>query len=357
MVDELELVYLVLPEHSWSADRVLDAAELAIRTFGDWYGPYPYQRLTLVDVPDDGAGAGGMEYPTFVTIGTAGFLGLGGLPSRLGLERDIEFITIHEIAHQWWQSIVAFNEAEEPWLDEGFADYCTIRLIENAYSPKIPAVKLGSMQTQIVELRRSEYLSNPTVIMNANAWDFNQLEYGVAAYSKPSMGLLTLENVLGEETMMKIMRAFFQEYQFKHPTSEDFHKTAERIAGQKTNWFFTNYINSGKVLDYSAKAIDGSAVYFERVGDLIIPTEVLVEFSDGSQYVENWDGVDRIKKIDFEEGKEIRSIEVDPERKIVIDLVWSNNSLRQSADVGSWFSISTRLLYIVQSLLLTVGGL
>jgi hypothetical protein len=128
-VEEIEILHLYLPEHAWATERVLDAAEAAVRHYSQWYGPYPYARLTVVDVPDDGQGAGGMEYPTLVTAGTMSALGVGPGLTRSGNERTIELVVVHEIGHQWWQSMVAFNEAEEPWLDEGFTDYSALRVI------------------------------------------------------------------------------------------------------------------------------------------------------------------------------------------------------------------------------------
>jgi len=69
---DVEIVYLYLPEHEWSRQRQLDGAALSLARDSEWFGAYPYTRLTVVDVPDEGSGAGGMEYPTFITIGAAG---------------------------------------------------------------------------------------------------------------------------------------------------------------------------------------------------------------------------------------------------------------------------------------------
>ena len=102
--------------------RFLAAAVAALENFGAWYGPYPYPLLTVADVPES-AGAG-MEYPTLVTVSSA--LPVPGLL----LEEEV---TIHEIAHQWWYGMVASNEFEEAWLDEGFATYSTRKLAERLY--------------------------------------------------------------------------------------------------------------------------------------------------------------------------------------------------------------------------------
>ncbi|HEX2923042.1 MAG TPA: M1 family metallopeptidase, partial [Chloroflexota bacterium] len=111
------------PEHDGVKQRFLDAAVAALENFGRWYGPYPYARLTVADVPER-AGAG-MEYPTLVTVSQE-------VPSSLGV-LDIEQVTIHEIGHQWWYGMVATNEFEEAWMDEGFTTYSTRKLSDQMY--------------------------------------------------------------------------------------------------------------------------------------------------------------------------------------------------------------------------------
>ena len=98
-----------LPEHEAAADEYMATATGAVAAFSDWYGQYPHERLTVIDVPDDAAGAGGMEYPTLVTGGTVGGVGQG----------FISYVTSHEIGHQWWPMQTATNEGREPWRQAG----------------------------------------------------------------------------------------------------------------------------------------------------------------------------------------------------------------------------------------------
>ncbi|MGD8624255.1 MAG: M1 family metallopeptidase, partial [Anaerolineae bacterium] len=202
-VEGIELHYLYLPEHDWTVARALDAAEAALRYYGRWYGAYPYPRLTVVDVPDDGLGAGGMEYPMLITAGTLDLVGLG-LPIPRGDERSLETVIIHEAAHQWWQSVVASNEAEEPWLDEGFAEYSTLRLASRLYGIDSSLVEAPGLRLGNLDGRRMEYLADPRVPIYGRAWDFEG-NYVVAAYAKPSLSLLTLERVVGEAQMLAVM--------------------------------------------------------------------------------------------------------------------------------------------------------
>jgi aminopeptidase N len=356
-VDGVELLYLYLPEHEWTVKRALDAAEAAVRHYSRWYGPYPYDQLTIVDAPDDGESAGGMEYPTFVTAGPMSFLGIGGLGSS-GVDRSLELVIIHEIGHQWWQSMVAFNEAEEPWLDEGFTDYSTLRVVEAVYGVDTSALNTRSLKIGYLDLRRMDYLVDPQLPMYGKAWEFDPLmEYGVAAYSKPVLSLTTLERILGEETMLEIMSAFFQRYQFEHPTTEDFRAVAEAVSGQDLSWFFEGLVYGDGVLNYTVAGVDKHSVTVARQGDLVIPTEVLVTFTDGSTTLEPWDGLETEATFTYPDRPPIRSAEVDPQHKIVIDLRWADNGLSRRVEVSPWLALVTRLLYDLQNALLVLGGL
>ena len=178
---------------------MLQAAERAVGYYSAWYGDYPYARLTLVDVPDDGQGAGGMEYPTLVTVGTLDVTGTG-LTLGAG-DHTLETVAMHEVGHQWWQSMVAFNEAEEPWLDEGFTDFSAAKVLDAVYGADRSLYDLPGFHLGYADMRRLEYLALGQMPMYGTAWSFDTITYGVAAYSKPVMALRTLENVVGERTL------------------------------------------------------------------------------------------------------------------------------------------------------------
>ncbi|MCP4536421.1 MAG: M1 family metallopeptidase [Chloroflexi bacterium] len=356
-VDGIEIVYLYLPEHEWTVERALDAAEAAVSYFGHWYAPYPYTRLTIVDVPDDGQGAGGMEYPTLVTAGTISILGVGPGLVQSEIERTLELVIVHEVGHQWWQSMVAFNEAEEPWLDEGFTDYSTLRVVDAVYGTDTSVLDAGSIRMGYLDSRRMEYLLTPDLPMYGAAWDFGTLDYGIAAYSKPVLSLLTLERVLGDEVMLNVMSTFFQRYQFAHPTTEDFRAVAEEVSGQDLSWFFDGLVYGDGALNYTVTAVDRQSITVARQGNLVVPTEVLVTFADGSMVLEPWDGAETEITFTYPNQPPVHSAEVDPERKIVVDLRWADNGLSRRLEISPWLAMVTRMLYNLQNALLAMGGL
>jgi hypothetical protein len=354
-VDGIEIVYVYLPEHDFTVERVLSAAESAVSHFNDWYGMYPYPRLTIVDVPDEAEGAGGMEYPMLVNAGLADLTGLGIMDGRF--DRLLEAVTIHEIAHEWWYAVVAFNEAEEPWLDEGITDYSTLRLLNMVYGSDATVLQLGGIELDYLQIRRLEYLANPLVPMYGKAWDFDGMGYGVATYSKPALALSTLENVLGDETMLKIMSTFFEQYKFSHPTTQDLRSVAEDVAGQKLDWFFDGMVYGDEALNYTVKNVEEHSLTVQRQGELIIPTEVEVTFEDGSTEMIAWDGAQTETTFDYPDHAPIRQAEIDPHQKILVDLQWSDNGLSRRVDTLSWLAVNARILYRIQDFLLGLGGL
>jgi hypothetical protein len=352
----IDVLYLYLPEHEWMVARALDAAEAAVSHYSRWYGPYPYARLTVVDVPDEGEGAGGMEYPMLVTAGPMSTLGVKGSLSR-GADRSLEMIVTHEIGHQWWQSVVAFDEAQEPWLDEGFTEYSSMRLMAEVYGADRSAFDSPVFHLSNLDMRRIEYLSNPRVPMYGRAWEIDMVSYVVAAYSKPALSLLTLERTLGSDAMLDLMSTFYQRYRFAHPTTEDFCSVAQEVTGQDLAWFFDGLVYGDDVVNYTVTGLGEHSVTVERQGALRIPTEVLVTFADGSTVLQPWDATETRVTFPYPQRPPVRRAEVDPGRKVVVDLQWADNGLSRRLEVSAWLAVVTRLVYYVQNLLLALGGL
>src|SRR5215510_1244193 len=124
----IDVTVMIQPEHRDQLDRHFKAAFNAIKYFGLWYGAYPYGTLTVVDPPYNAQGAGGMEYPTFITAGTSW---------RAGRDQNPEEVIVHEFGHQFWYGLVASNEFEESWLDEGFNTHSTAKVLQTAYGADV----------------------------------------------------------------------------------------------------------------------------------------------------------------------------------------------------------------------------
>jgi hypothetical protein len=128
----VEVTFLLRPEHEDQFERHRRAVFSALTYMGLWFGPYPYSTLTVVDPDARGAGAGGMEYPTLITGGT------GVRVAEQGL--DPEFVLVHEFGHQHFYGLLASNEFEDAWMDEGMNTYATARTLAKAYPRGRPAI-------------------------------------------------------------------------------------------------------------------------------------------------------------------------------------------------------------------------
>jgi hypothetical protein len=202
-----------------------------------------------------------------------------------------------------------------------------------------------------------EYLAFPRTPMYGAAWEFGTINYGVAAYSKPALALTTLERTLGEETMLGVMSTFYQRYRFAHPTTEDFRAAAAEVSGQDLDWFFDGLVYGDGALDYAVTAVTAGSVTVSRRGELVIPTEVAVTFADGSTVVEPWDGAETERTWTYSGQPPVQRAEVDPGRKIPLDLNWGDNSLSRLPQLSPWLAVVFRLLDTLQHALLTMGGL
>ena len=321
------------PEHSGSTERYFQSAIVALNYFDKNLGKYPHTVLTLVDPPLAGSGSSGMEYPTFITCGET----IWGMPNGMRLP---EVVTIHEFGHQYFQGMLASNEFEESFLDEGFNQYYEGRIMDETYGKgsqfNILGFKIGDMESS-----RMSYVSmgNPKISeIFRFSWKYPKGAYSILTYTKTATWLKTLENMLGRPVMDEIMQMYFIRWRFKHPCVQDFINIVNEITpkrlgnkfGTNMNWYFEQVLYKAPVCDYAVKGITQKAFIVERLGDMILPTEILVKFADGKEQLLAWNGKDYTKTYKFEQP--IESVTIDPKNKILLDLNIINNSqtLKQS---------------------------
>ncbi len=345
---DVDIRVLMQPDHIGQGERHLEAAKLAVRYHQNWYGDYPFPNLTVVDPRRGGGGSGGMEYPTLITAGTA-----YGVPDGI---RIVELVIIHEFGHNYWYHLLASNEFEESWLDEGINTYTEIQIMNDAYGSGSAINWLG-LKMNDIDLHRGQYISlhstDPTV---KNAWEYaSGGSYGVNSYSKPGLILKTFQNYIGKEKMQEIMRAYFERWKFKHPKSQDFVNVVNDVTGTDFNWFFNQALYTAKMIDYSiekissneVKAAEGydytfsddksekkddetkeyeTEIVVRRIGDFTFPVEVEIVFENGEKVRDKWDGNDLWKKFKYTKASRLKYATVDPERKVVLDINYTNNS-------------------------------
>ena len=386
----VKIELLIQPEHLGQVQRHFVSVKHAMNFFEKKLGSYPYPNLTIVDPPMYAQGAGGMEYPTFITAGS-----FWGMPQGINFT---EMVTIHEFGHNYFMDILASNEFEEAFLDEGFNQYFETRIMDKFYGRKNSFFNLSGINIGDYEMTRSGYTyqTNPKLAqINIKSWDFKHGGYGVNTYNKTAVVLKTLENLLGEKTMNEIMRTYYSRWKFKHPSFSDFISIANGISkknsgnkyGDNLNWYFEQTFNSTNVCDYKIASISNNElnwklgiydsagtkkfsgqndkkkkqyeakVILHRLGEIILPVEVLVKFSDGSTKTENWSGEERSKEFKYVGKKKIKSVHIDPMQKISMDVNLINNSLSVEKDSRTSIKFTAKIIFWFENLMLFFAGL
>jgi Peptidase family M1 domain len=217
----VQIHVLALAAHPKAGPRYLKIMQKVMAEFDRRYGPYPYKIITVVD-PEPGSEMSGMEYPTLFTGDTSWYD-----PSYL-----TELTTEHEFGHQYWYGMVATNEFEDAWLDEGINSYTEVKVLAAILGHDTSIFNRPYSNLGDYELQRFEYLDRPDYDP-VTRWAFkfhDANSYGGVTYGKSSTLLATLEGIIGRDTMDEAMRTYFQRYRFTHPTTEDFLRTIEEVA-------------------------------------------------------------------------------------------------------------------------------
>ncbi|MBT8308977.1 MAG: M1 family metallopeptidase [Flavobacteriaceae bacterium] len=233
--------------------------------FSEHIGKYPYEQYSVIQ-----GGDGGMEYAMCTLItGNRSFGSLVG-------------VTSHELAHTWFQFVLATNEAKHEWMDEGFTSYISSLAMnevmsqnkvfphENSYKGYVYLAKSGKEQPQST---------------HADRYEFNQA-YGISAYSKGAVFLSQLGYIIGEENLRKTIKRYYKDYAFKHPVPNDIKRSAEKVSGLELDWYLTDWTQTTNTIDYGVKEIvennNISSVTLERIGLMPMPIDLEVEFNDGT---------------------------------------------------------------------------
>ena len=237
-----------------------------MRFFNENVGEYPYNQYSVIQ-----GGDGGMEYAMATLItGNRKFGSLVG-------------VTAHEMAHSWFQHVLATNEAKHEWMDEGFTTFISTLCMnaimdnkkenpfENTYKGYYYLATSGKEQPQTTHADR----------YNAN------MAYGISAYSKGAIFLSQLGYVIGHEKLMETIKKYYTDFKFKHPVPNDVKRTAEKVSGMELDWYLMDWTQTINTIDYSIKEVvaneEKTKITLERIGLMPMPLDILVRYEDGTQ--------------------------------------------------------------------------
>src|SRR5262245_11004711 len=334
----VEMRLLLQPEHAAQAERHFDATRTTLKYYGEWYGPYPYGHITIVD-PAYQSGAGGMEYPTLFTAGTRWLA-----PARVTTP---EGVTVHEAGHQFWYGLVGNNEFEDAWMDEGFNTFSTARAIDQVYRPNFLALRYfgGFVPWVFGDIplgretegnRLAGYRRDGTTDAQATpSFRYFPATGGSITYNKTALWLNTMERWLGWPTLQRIMLTHFARWKFRHPKPQDFFAVAHEVSGRDLGPFFDQVYRSSNAFDYGVQDLRSAregdvyhtTVVARRYGEAIFPVDVVTVFRNGERVTEHWDGVDRWKLYVYDRPAQALTAQIDPERVLLLDVNYTNNSM------------------------------
>ena len=381
----VKLRFYMQPDHVAQWTRYADAQKWALAWFGLYAFPYPYAQVSCVDTPEDGSGAMGMEYQTIYTAGTARALGVWPLTGILVQE----MVVIHEFGHGYWYGLLASNEFEESWMDEGINSFTEYEMMDRRYGGQLRfpgGARLGSYdlgRVQTIAARETDALVT-------RSWQFaSGNAYGRNSYARAATAVDQIRKLVGEEAFWRAFRAYAERWRFDHPATEDFLDAFRAAGGRKLEplirgtWYgnatvdyavvrasstevapFEGYDDKGKKTVVSKKdrakerAADAktgkvakdrkkeakeyeSVAVVSRTGSIPLPVDVLLTFENGASWRTTWDGQRPWLKLTTVYPSKLVEAAVDPGRKIVLDADPWNNARR--VDVGKTSSAKAKV--------------
>ncbi|MEH1007688.1 MULTISPECIES: M1 family metallopeptidase [unclassified Winogradskyella] len=290
--------------------------------FNENIGDYPYDQYSVIQ-----GGDGGMEYAMCTLI-----TGERKYGSLLG-------VTAHELAHKWFQFLLASNESKHEWMDEGFTSYIS-NLAMNSLSENKKSNPLSGSYRGYLALANSGVEQPLTT--HSDRYALNGV-YGAAAYSKGAVFLAQLGYVIGEDNLDKTIKKYFEDFKFKHPKPFDIIRTAERITDLELDWYFIDFAQTTNTIDYGVKAVEGKTITLERIGLMPMPIDLSVTYTDGSTeefyiplqmmrgekptsatIIKDWAWA--IPTYSFEAKKAVKSVEIDASQ-MMADVNRKNNTI------------------------------
>jgi hypothetical protein len=315
-----------------------------------------------------------MEYPTLVT--TAG----DSVFARPGIKLP-EYTTVHEVGHNWFQGILASNEPEEAWMDEGINEWADAHVMAELYGARTSGIDAFGFQADLVALRNAvlpDPSSLPQPIATAAYAFVDSDAWAVATYEYTMRAMLTLEHEVGTAKFMAAMKAYAKAFAFKHPTGADLFSTLSHELGEDFSWFFGPAFQqvggtrfkirstacrqahelrgvfadgANKKTKTETEAPDTGTwvceVVVENTGPVHVPVDVELDFTDGSSQRMHWDdkGAGTFERFTVEHSTKLASVRIDPDNVEVIDSPLEHSyrlegqgaaSLRAGARIGSW---------------------
>lgn len=297
--------------HLWlNATQYLNQS---VKFYSQKVGAYPYPHATAVSNPN--ANAGAMEYPMITLV------------DRMDLPEDLDVVIAHEVGHNWFYGILAFNERDFPWMDEGINSYYE-RLYKESFYPNLeeeflPKKMESKGQLDLMELIKvSMQRENVHQPITTPVLEMTEMNYGLGVYDR------TADILKNRITPLK-MKSFFQQWKFKHPQPEDFINHFDLVNDK----VFDDLMNTTKKVDYKIISVSESNGYDLKIknkGSIAVPfhLSMILENGEEGRDIEGFEGIKTIH-IKRPGNGAVKEFIIDKNGEIV-DLNRKNNNIRTS---------------------------
>ncbi|MFN6945013.1 MAG: M1 family aminopeptidase [Cytophagaceae bacterium] len=284
-VDEIRVIALVQEPHASRWQQSAGFTANVISVYSRDFGSYDWPKIIVADARD------GMEYPMLTLDG-------GTYPQHQGL-------LAHEVGHMWFYGMLGTNETYRAYMDEGFTQFLTVWSMDRIVGEERQRIAPSNYVTRHLDPSNNRYesLYYPYVHtitegfdepLNTHSAGFNGAirhggSYGLVYY-KAGVMLYNLKYILGEELFLKAMQHYVQKWKFAHPYPEDFRQAIIEYTQTDLNWFFDQWLETTKTIDYGIKRIRSGdnpneyLITFERKGRMQMPIDFTVTTTDGETH-------------------------------------------------------------------------
>lgn len=329
-------LYIKNAETQTNWEKLKEYTPKALQYLSERFGEYPYKQYAVIQ-----GGDGGMEYPMSTLI-----TGHRPLNSLVG-------VMVHELAHSWFQGVLANNESLYPWMDEGFTTFASNLTMDEIFKEGEPA-EFPHQATYTSYIRLAKSGIEEPLSTHADHYHTNTA-YGAAAYSKGAIFLSQLGYIIGEKTRDQGMLRYWNSWQFRHPSPNDIIRIMEKESGMELDWYKEYWVYTTKSIDYGILSVvasdESTKITLERIGLMPMPIDLVITYKDGSQEMvylplvmqrgekplepempsrvitESWPWTNPTKEITLTQNKRsIKSIEIDPSGRMA-DINRENNKI------------------------------
>ncbi|MDZ7845564.1 MAG: M1 family aminopeptidase [Owenweeksia sp.] len=232
--DSLELNFYFLSKYKKTWRQLPAATGQFFSLMNEQFGRYPYAQFSVIQ-----GGDGGMEYPMCTML-----KGTGKLKGLIG-------VMAHESAHSWFYGMLATNENQYPWMDEGFTSFAEDEVLNKMSDNPVANAHLSAYSTYLFMVEKDEVvpMTTPSDYFSRNR------SYGISSYYRGALFLNQLRYIIGEKDFNAGMKSYYRKWRFKHPEPHDFLRVMEVQSGLQLDWYLNFWVNTTKEIDYAIQGV------------------------------------------------------------------------------------------------------